>query len=88
MMTNVGVIDGAFRFILGMGLLALSYGRLRLHLPHDLAWAAWTAGALLSVTGLFRYCPAYALLGTDSCAIYLAPATPPPSALDKASPSA
>jgi hypothetical protein len=88
MITNVGVIDGVCRFVLGVGLLALSYGRLRLHLPHDLAWAAWTAGAFLSFTGLFRYCPVYALLGTDSCAIYPAPAAPHPSALDKASPHA
>jgi Protein of unknown function (DUF2892) len=88
MMTNVGVIDGVVRFVLGVGLLALSYGRLPLHLPHHLAWAAWTAGAFLSFTGLFRYCPAYALLGTDSCAIYPAPGTPPPSTLDKAGPSA
>jgi hypothetical protein len=88
MMTNVGVIDGVFRFVLGVGLLALSDGRLWLHPPHELAWAAWIAGAFFSFTGLFRYCPAYALAGTDSCAIYPAPPPPPSNTLDKGHPSA
>lgn len=83
MITNVGVIDGVFRFALGVGLLALSDGRLWLHLPHGLAWAVWVAGAVLSFTGLFRYCPVYALVGTDSCAIYPAPPVSPPTALDQ-----
>jgi Protein of unknown function (DUF2892) len=90
MMTNVGVIDGVFRFVLGTGLLALSYGRFGLHLPHDIAWAAWIIGAFLGATGLFRFCPVFALLGTDSCAIYPGHDTQPPAAgaLDKTDPSA
>jgi hypothetical protein len=90
MITNVGVIDGVFRFILGVGLLALSYGRFQLHLPHDLAWGAWILGAFLTGTGLFRFCPVFALLGTDSCAIYPRPDNRPAasSGLDKGGPSA
>lgn len=79
MITNMGVIDGVFRFGLGVGLLALSYGRFGLHLPHDLAWAVWIIGASLGWTGLFRSCPVYALLGIDSCAIYPGPERQPPT---------
>jgi hypothetical protein len=90
LITNVGVIDGVFRFILGVGLLALSYGRFRLHLPYDLAWTVWIVGAYLGLTGLFRSCLVFALLGTDSCAIYPAHdrQRPAASALDKGGPSA
>jgi hypothetical protein len=88
-LTNVGVIDGVFRFTLGVGLLALSYGRFGVHLPAELAWIAWTIGAYLGATGLFRYCPVYALLGTNSCVIYPMQGRQPPatSALDKGEPS-
>lgn len=90
MITNMGVIDGVFRFALGVGLLAWSYGRIGLHLPHDLAWAVWIAGAFLGLTGLFRSCPVFALFGADSCAIYPGHdrQPPAPSALDKGAPSA
>lgn len=67
---NVGVLDGAFRLILGIGLLALSYGRIGPGLSEATAWIAWIAGVAFGLTGLFRYCPIYALIGTDSCAPY------------------
>lgn len=81
----MGVIDGVFRFALGVALLGLSYGWLRLRLPHDLTWGLWIAGAALGFTGLFRYCPVYAWLGTDSCAILPGQGRQPPAAstLDK-----
>jgi hypothetical protein len=90
LITNVGVIDGVFRCIVGACLLALSYGHFGVHLPHAMAWATWAVGAGVGLTGIFRFCPIYALLGTDSCAIYPAPDKQPPSAraLDKGEPSA
>jgi hypothetical protein len=90
MITNMGVIDGVFRFVLGVGLLAWSYDRIGPVLPEGLAWVVWIVGAFLGLTGLFRFCPVFALLGTDSCAIYPGHdrQTPPASALDKGSPSA
>ena len=88
MITNMGVIDGVFRFALGVGLLAWSYDRIGPDLPEGLAWAVWIVGAVLAATGLFRYCPVYAVLGTDSCAIYPGHDGQPPSALDKGEPSA
>ena len=88
MITNMGVIDGVFRFVLGTGLLAWSYHRIGPGLPEGVAWAVWIVGAVLAATGLFRYCPVYAVLGTDSCAIYPGHDGQPPSALDKGDPSA
>jgi hypothetical protein len=90
MITNIGVIDGVLRFVLGVGLLAYSDGRFGDYPPHDLALAAWIAGVLLAATGLFRSCPVYALLGTDSCAVYPGHDGQPsaPSALDKGEPTA
>ncbi|MGB0086972.1 MAG: DUF2892 domain-containing protein [Rhodomicrobiaceae bacterium] len=70
MRTNVGVLDGAFRLCVGIALLALSYGKIGPHLSHNAAWIVWTVGAVFAFTGLFRYCPIYALMGTDSCAPY------------------
>ncbi len=54
MITNMGVIDGVFRFVLGMGLLAWSYHRVGPELPEALAWAVWIVGAFL---GLDRALP-------------------------------
>lgn len=89
MITNMGVIDGVVRFILGVGLLALSDGRFGPELPQILAWAAWILGAFLTATAIFRSCPIYALLGTDSCAIYPEhDQHPAPGALDESGPSA
>lgn len=70
MMTNVGVLDAALRFVCGALLLALGYGRLGVHLPGGLAWIVWIAGLFLVVIAIFRYCPAYAFFDTDSCALY------------------
>lgn len=90
MITNMGVIDGVFRFVLGVALLAWSYHRIGPALPEALAWAVWIVGAFLGFTGLFRFCPVYALLGTDSCAIYPGRDGPAPSAstVDKSNASA
>jgi Protein of unknown function (DUF2892) len=90
MITNMGVIDGVFRFVLGAALLAWSDHRIGPDLPESLAWAVWVVGAVLAATGLFRFCPVYALLGTDSCAIYPEHDEQPPvsSGLDKSGPSA
>ena len=91
MITNMGVIDGVFRFVLGVGLLAWSYDRIGPGLPESLAWAVWIVGAFLGATGLFRFCPAYALIGIDSCAIYPGQdrrSPTPASPLDKSTPSA
>jgi hypothetical protein len=73
MMTNVGVIDGVFRFLLGLALLAWSDGRFGPELPDIAAWIVWVVGGVIFFTGIFRFCPAYAYFGTDSCASGLRP---------------
>lgn len=70
MMTNVGVLDGVVRLLLGLTLLAWGYGEFGPALPHLLSWVVWLAGVAFTLTGLFRYSPLYVFLGTDSCALY------------------
>lgn len=69
MMTNVGVLDAAFRLFVAALLLAWSYGEFGLTAPSlSFAWGLWLVGLLFGITGLFRYCPIYAIYGTHSCA--------------------
>lgn len=58
MKLNVGVADRSIRIIVGLALLvsALSGGPV---------WA-WI-GVLPLATGTFRFCPAYSLLGINTC---------------------
>lgn len=69
MVTNMGVLDAAFRLALAAILLAWSYGEFGFAAPSPpVAWALWLPGLLLALSGLFRYCPLYAFYGTHSCA--------------------
>ena len=61
MKVNVGSIDRILRIVVGLGLLALVFvldGNARY-------WGL--VGLLPLATGLFRFCPAYALFGLDTC---------------------
>jgi hypothetical protein len=63
MTTNVGWIDRAFRVLFGIVLLAWTFG----YLP-NVAPSAWGwLGLVPLITGLVGYCPAYALVGVDTC---------------------
>lgn len=73
MMTNVGVLDGVFRFALALALLAWSDGVFGSPPDAIWIWPFWIAAMTIGLTGLFRYSPLYALLGTNSCAIYPGP---------------
>ena len=68
MMTNVGVIERVVRFGLGLALLAWAHGNFGPALPEHLAWVVFSAGAFLTFTGLFRFCPFYALMDMNTCA--------------------
>lgn len=70
MIMNIGVIDRALRLIFGIMLLAWSYGKVGPAVSGGVSWLLWVVGAALALTGLFRYCPLYAVFGTDSCARY------------------
>jgi hypothetical protein len=61
MKANVGGIDRVLRILAGAGLLALVFV-----LEGDARW--WgLVGILPLFTGLFRFCPAYLLLGLSTC---------------------
>lgn len=58
MKLNVGVADRSIRIIVGLALLVWA-------LRGGPAWA-WI-GVLPLATGTFRFCPAYSLLGINTC---------------------
>ena len=71
-MTNVGSLDRTLRFVVGAVLLVASF------LPplagFFAAWGVWkfavaAVGVVLIGTALFRFCPAYRLLGIRTCPI-------------------
>jgi hypothetical protein len=61
MNTNVGGIDRGLRIVVGLAVLALFFvleGNARY-------WAL--LGFVPLLTGIFRFCPAYTLLGVSTC---------------------
>lgn len=61
MNANVGGIDRSLRIIVGLAVLALFFvleGNARY-------WAL--VGVVPLLTGIFRFCPAYTLLGVSTC---------------------
>ena len=64
MASNVGVADRAVRLIVGAGLLVLGLSHL---VTGAWAIAAYTLGAIALITGLMRFCPAWSVLGINTC---------------------
>jgi hypothetical protein len=64
MAANVGGVDKVLRIILGVTLLVLGL----LHVvTGSLAIAAYVVGTMALVTGLFGFCPAWAIFGVNTC---------------------
>jgi len=61
MSKNVGTIDRALRVVAGLALLSLLFVA-----EGSLRWLG-LAGAVLLVTGVFSFCPAYRLVGLNTC---------------------
>ncbi len=59
MQANIGGIDRILRVVVGLVLLALAA-------TGTVGWWGWL-GAIPLATGLFRFCPAYTLLGMNTC---------------------
>ena len=59
MACNAGKIDRVLRVVVGLGLLSLVFVG-----PHT-PWG-WI-GAVPLLTGLLGYCPAYSLIGVNTC---------------------
>ncbi|CAM3215496.1 Protein of unknown function [Paracoccus aminovorans] len=64
MKANLGNIDRGLRAVLGVALILLG---LLAGLTGWGQWAALLVGAVLVLTALSRFCPAYALFGISSC---------------------
>jgi hypothetical protein len=61
MKSNIGGIDRVLRILAGIGLLALVFV-----LEGSARW--WgLVGIVPLATGLFQFCPAYTLLGVNTC---------------------
>ncbi len=59
MKANIGIIDRSLRIVVGLLLIGLTLGGV-------IGMWGWL-GVLPLATGLFRFCPAYSLLGISSC---------------------
>lgn len=59
MQLNVGTPDRIVRIVAGLGLIALAA-------TGTVGPWAWI-GVVPVLTGVFRFCPAYTLLGTNTC---------------------
>ncbi|MCW3150362.1 DUF2892 domain-containing protein [Stutzerimonas stutzeri] len=59
MKTNVGTIDRTVRIVVGLLLIGLTLGGV-------IGMWGWI-GVLPLATGIFRFCPAYGLLGIKTC---------------------
>ncbi|MFC3098484.1 YgaP family membrane protein [Alteraurantiacibacter palmitatis] len=57
--TNVGSVDRILRFVVGLVLIALVF------VGPQTPWG-WL-GLIPLATGLFRTCPAYSLIGVNTC---------------------
>ncbi|MGB2676188.1 MAG: DUF2892 domain-containing protein [Candidatus Acidiferrum sp.] len=64
MTSNVGTTERAIRIVLGIVLIALGLSHV---VTGGLAIAAYVVGAIALVTGVFRYCPAWSVLGINTC---------------------
>ncbi len=56
---NVGGMDRILRIVVGLVLIALA-------VTGAISWWGWL-GVIPLATGLFRFCPAYSLLGMNTC---------------------
>jgi hypothetical protein len=65
MTANVGGIDKILRIVVGLALIAFA-----LLAPATISWKwiGWV-GVVPLLTGLFNFCPAYMLLGLNTCPI-------------------
>jgi Protein of unknown function (DUF2892) len=63
MVANIGYMDRIIRFVVGLALIALALGYIPGMSPQIWGWI----GVVPLVTALFGVCPAYKLLGFNTC---------------------
>lgn len=59
MKANIGNIDRVLRIVIGLVLIGLAA-------TGTVGWWGWI-GVVPLLTGIFRFCPAYTLLGINTC---------------------
>jgi hypothetical protein len=64
MTCNVGGIDRILRIIVGLALISLVFVGDRI-IGQNVIWG-WI-GVIPLVTGIFKFCPAYSLIGVKTC---------------------
>ena len=66
---NVGTTDRVLRFIVGAILIAMPFAMPQLELWANpvFYYGAIVVGAVMILTGLVRFCPAYVLIGANTC---------------------
>jgi len=64
MKANVGNTDRIIRAILGLGLIAAGF---LAGLASPLNWVAMGVGVVLAATAVIKFCPAYAIIGANTC---------------------
>lgn len=62
---NIGGLDRAIRLVLAIALAAYAW----MHPGGTLTIVAWIVAAVLALTALVRFCPAYRILGISSCPV-------------------
>jgi hypothetical protein len=62
--SNVGTADRAARLVVGAALLVLGLSHL---VTGPWSIAVYTLGAIALITGLMRFCPAWSVLGINTC---------------------
>lgn len=65
MICNLGNIERIIRIVVGAGLVAVGYFT---DLPQAGVIAVYLVGAVALVTGIGGFCPAWKLLGINTCA--------------------
>lgn len=66
MAQNIGMIDRLLRVVVGLALLAYALQFIGVGSPYS--WLGWF-GAVPLLTGLIGNCPAYSLLGINTCGL-------------------
>jgi len=67
MKANEGTIDRGVRVILGVGAIAAAWFALHLADGNVLGIIVAALGAILVLTGIFGFCPAYRIFGLRTC---------------------
>lgn len=67
-MANVGSIDRIVRAVVGLVLIALPFTtKFEIWANPVFGWGVPAVGLVLALTAVFRFCPAYRLLGLNTC---------------------